>query len=100
MVKEYSLPVEETLLSKKECIIRADEILEAGLITEMTTMQIARELFFHAWICYRCKKLKTENKIIKTIMNRADPIDLMDGGDTFLKRTAFFITWLTAAGRD
>ena len=91
-MRRLSFRVDRKYLSRKECLIRAREIRDAGLI-DMGEKELAMEIFFHTRIYYWFRKLY-RLPVFSWIVDRADPIDLADGGDTKLRRFFFRLLWI------
>ena len=68
----------------------ARRILENNLINDMTVLQLAQEIRFHAAVYYS----SAFRPILKFISEHADPIDLGSGGDTRLRRFFFVMSWI------
>ena len=45
----YSIRADRRLLSKEECVKKAQEILREKYIIGMTEKEVSREIYFHAW---------------------------------------------------
>ena len=95
-MSSLSIRVEPKYLSKNECLIKAREILDGGLI-DMDEKELAREIYSHTRAFYWFKRFE---KIPgpRLIVTRADPIDLQDGGDRWIMRLLFRIVWLICPG--
>lgn len=83
------LPVKDRYRTKEACLAEADSIIDDGLITEMTRMEIAREIYFHAKVLRFCQK----TGMLPSVEEHADPIELRDGGDTFFRRIIYRLVW-------
>ena len=93
--KIVSLPFSTEYLSKRNCMEKAGQILESGLLDGMTRKEIAREIFFHARAFSFCKRHeKLGWKPIRWVIERADPIDLADFGDTKGRKAVYRLFWL------
>ncbi len=93
--KILSVRVERRLLSKAECMKRAQDIIRERKIEHMTDVQIASELYFHAVLFYFCKALSRHRiHMFQKLMHHADPIDLSDYGDTPFRQFCFRLLWL------
>ena len=93
MKKTYSVDVSGPKLSKKECLHRAQMILREGRITEMTELELAKELYFHAWFYHTFKRFRKYNRVLDELVRHADPADLEDGGDTPFRRFCYSAVW-------
>lgn len=90
-MRRLSFRVDRRYLSKKECLSRAREILDSDLI-DMDEKELAREIYFHARMYYWFRGLK-DLPGFRYIVDKSDPIDLRDGGDTTFRRILFRIMW-------
>jgi len=90
--KILSLPMDPRLLVKEECLKKAAEILQEGKLDRLSEQEIARELYFHAVMYYLCLRLRPYLHL-RHIMERADPIDLSDDGDTAFRTFCYKILW-------
>ena len=86
----YSIRAERRLLYRSECIKEAQNILENGLIDEMTMLQLAQEIRFHAAAYY----FSVFRPVLIWVKKHADPIDLGSGGDTKFRRFFFVMSWI------
>ena len=68
----------------------ARKILSEGKIKNMSELQLAREIYFHALAFYFCEKTGW----FPWIKSHASPIDMKDGGDNILSRTVFAASWI------
>ena len=85
-----SIGVKREFLKKETCIDEARRILSAGKIRNMSELQLAREIYFHALAFYFCER----TGLFRKMRMHADPIDLHDGGDTPLRRFMFAASWI------
>lgn len=92
--KSLAIPATRGYLSKEVCREKAEEIIAEKKISDMTASEIAREIYFHACIFYAACFLKKYHLPVQWFINRADPIDLEDGGDTSFRRILYRIMWL------
>lgn len=91
--KIHSLPVDPRLLVKEECLKKAAEIRREGKLVHLSERDIARELYFHAAVYFLCLRLRPVLNL-KSVMERADPIDLSDAGDTAFRTFCYRLFWL------
>ena len=77
------------------CLAEARKILSEDKISNMTELQLASEIFFHALAFFFCEKTGLLNNVKK----HADPINLHDGGDTLLRRFVFASSWTMIRGK-
>lgn len=85
-----TIPVYQEYLNKKACRKEAQELLREGKIIGMSEKQLAREIYSHAVVFYYCDRTGGLPKW----KEHANPIDLHDGGDAWLKRVAYAACWL------
>ncbi len=98
--KIASLPVREELLTKNGALAEARRLLADGYIEEMSERALAGELYFHARAAAYCRsRKKTPLLDLFHVREKADPIDLRDGGDTLLRRAFYWICWMLPAKR-
>ena len=66
------------------------------LVKDMVILGIAQEIYAHA-VCYYAsnviKALGIKSSMVDEIRNRANPIDIADGGDTWQRQIAFAAIW-------
>ena len=93
--KIVSLPYSDEYCFKKRCLETAEQILSDGRLDGMSKKEIAQEIFFHARAFSFCKKHEEKGwKIIRWVIERADPIDLADHGDTKSRKAIYSLFWL------
>ena len=85
-----SINVKKEFLNKKTCREEARKMIRSGMVTGMSEMQLAREIYFHANMFYFTEK----TGFPKMIRSHANPIDIHDGGDTLFRRVFFTASWL------
>lgn len=90
--KILSLPMDPRLLVKEECLKKAAEIRQEGKLDRLSEQEIARELYSHAVVYFLCLRLRPFLRL-RFIMERADPIDLSDNGDTPFRTFCYKILW-------
>jgi len=91
----YSIRADRRLLSKEECVKKAQEILREKYIIGMTEKEVSREIYFHAWAYHIAYSLeKKNNKLFARVRQAADPIDLADYGDTWIRKIVYSMFWL------
>lgn len=95
-IKTLQVPLEKGFSNKKNCMKKAQEILDKGLITGMTQKQLAQEIFAHA-MCFQmatvAEKMGFKNKEFDYLLLHADPVDLCDNGDTRERREIYTLIW-------
>ena len=93
--KIVSLTYSEEYRLKERCLEMAEQILSDGRLDGMTKMEIAQEIYFHARAFSFCKKHEDKGwKLIRWVIERADPIDLADHGDTKGRKAIYSLFWL------
>ena len=91
--KTYHTPAAASLLKRKNCLKKADEIIKEKLINGMSREDIAKELYFHASIYHICRFFAKHGIRFGWLLRHADPIDLADGGDVWYRRAVFRLWW-------
>ena len=90
-----TIPVRREYLNKKACLREAKHLQQEGSLRHMKKKQIAQEIYFHAALYYFCKKTGR----FSFFRERAGVIDLHDGGDTPVRRTAYLVCWFLKSGK-
>ncbi len=91
----YSIRADQRLLSKDECSKKAEEILREKYIIGMTEKELSHEIYFHAWAYQIASSLeKKNNKVLSRVKKAADPIDLADYGDIWIRKMIYNLFWL------
>ena len=91
----YSIRANDRYLSKSECFGKAQEIVREKHIIGMTTKELSREIYFHAWAYHIACLLESKNiKVLSRVKDSADPIDLADYGDTWFRKIIYSVFWL------
>lgn len=91
-----SLSMSKMYLSKSTCLALASTYVRYGAVTGMTRNQVAEEMYAHAVIYYAADSVRAlgiSNSIISYCINCGKDIDIADGGDTLVRRTAFALIW-------
>lgn len=95
--KTLNLEMKECYYDKKECIVEAQKIFDSKKITGMTVMQIAEEIYTHAFVFVNFHFLPAkvrETALARRIFNSAaNGVDLEDNGDTVKRRICYFLIW-------
>ena len=99
MKKTLAVGISEKMLTKKECMAKARQIIREGRISQMSDKALAHELYFHAWFQKTFKRYSGHNRTLDHMLKSADPADLEDGGDTLLRRCVYWIIWHLTKGR-
>ena len=91
----YSIKANDRYLSKSECFGKAEEIVSEKNIIGMTSKELASEIYFHAWAYHFACILESKNiNVLARVKEAADPIDLADYGDTWIRKIFYAIFWL------
>jgi len=96
-----SLPMSSSYLNKDTCLSKADILIRTYQVRLMTKYQIAKEIYAHAVIYYASPSmLSVLNPIVgqpllNYLRNRANPIDIADGGDTEIRQKIYNTIWNT-----
>ena len=90
-----AIKVKKEYLDKDVCLKEARQILSDGKIKNMSVLQLAHEIYFHALAFFICDKIF----FLRWIKRFADPIDMQDGGDTPLRRVIFAAFWIITKGK-
>ena len=85
-----SIRVRKEYLNKDACMIEAQRIISEGKVRNMSELQLAREIYFHALAFFFCER----TGLMPFIKKHADPIDIHDGGDFLLMRIVFAFFWM------
>lgn len=91
-----SLEMSPAYLTKTACEIKATALVVSGDVTGMTILGVAQEIFAHACCYYGAsvvKGLGVDSATVDDIYNRANPIDIADGGDTPARVAAYILIW-------
>lgn len=91
-----SLPMNPAYLTKTACEVKATALIVSGDVTGMTILGIAQEIFAHACCYYGAsvvKSLGVDSATVDDIYNRANPVDIDDGGDTPARVAAYILIW-------
>lgn len=97
-VKYAKLMMQESFATQEGCVEAAEEIVAKGLISDMTVMEVAKEIYTHAYVYYHFEKLpkfiRSSAFAKKVYRSAANGIDLEDGGDTAFRRMCYEAIWL------
>ena len=98
----FRLKTELALLSRTVCLEVATEILMKGFIKDMNVIEVAAEIFAHAYLWYQTifkdgiKDVPELEKVYK-FLQKFDVVDLDDGGDARLgANEAYLALWFSA----
>lgn len=96
-----SLPMNNTYLNKATCLSKAQELINNGQVTGMTTNAIAQEIYAHAACYYEAdyiKSLGISSSVLNYLTSHASMVDIADGGDTLSRRIAYSVIWASYNG--
>lgn len=91
-----SLPMNPIYLTKTACEIKSKSLISKKEVTDMTMLEIAKEIFAHACCYYGAstvKALGVDNAAVDEIYSRANPVDIEDGGDTAIRQAVYDTIW-------
>lgn len=91
-----SLPMSPLYLTKTACEVKATSLIINNEVTGMTMLGIAKEIFAHACCYYGAsavKALGVDSDAVDDIYNRANPVDIEDGGDTWQRQVIYELIW-------
>lgn len=92
----YQEPMREDFLNKQYCADTAAFYLYLGLVSGMSQMEIAQEIYAHAMGYYCGGMLKTigiADSVADYLISHGAYIDLEDGGDTTARKAAYATIW-------
>lgn len=92
----FSMKINKSFLLKQNCKNSADFFLGVGAVKNMTTLQLAQELFAHAMIYYNAKdirKMGIDGKVIDYLIRCGEYVDIDDGGDVWYRQLAYSAIW-------
>lgn len=93
MKRTLAIPVLSKYLVKRECLLKAKNILFHNEI-DMKLEPLAEEIFAHTVLYYIAKFLNW-----KWLLLHANPIDLEDGGDKPHRKIIYKIIWIIIPSR-
>ncbi len=83
--RNINIGMKEEYGDKKECLKVAEDILDKGLITGVTSLQMAAEIYSHHYVYILIPKLPKflqKNRIVKRMYESCENgVDLSDHGD-------------------
>ena len=89
-------PMREDFLNKQYCADTAAFYLYMGMVSGMSQMEIAQELYAHA-MGYYCggmlKAVGIADSVADYLISHGAYIDLEDGGDTAARKAAYATIW-------
>lgn len=81
---------------KETCMTTAEQIIRSGKVGGMTALDIAKEIFSHATIFYCASWLHDHGLRQQYLLEHSNPIDIMDGGDTIIRKIIYNVIWIFA----
>lgn len=91
------LKIESSYREKDNCLKKAEELILRNDVKDMTERKLAKEIFAHAVAYYKAEKFKNipviGEKVYNYLIKHANPIDIVDGGDTLIRRIEYNIVW-------
>ena len=90
------LPMSPLYLTKTACEIEAVALLVGGFVSNMTTLQLAQEIFAHACCYYGAsvvKGLGVDSDTVDELYQRGNPVNIDDGGDTLARQAVYILIW-------
>ncbi len=91
-----ALPMNPLYVSKKACEIEATSLIVNGKVTGMTILGLAQEIYAHACCFYGAsivKGLGVDSATVDEIHDRANPVNIDDGGDTPARVAIYALIW-------
>ena len=88
--------VNRKYLKQENCKDTARKLLMTGEVKNMSIIQVAQEIYAHAWAFYGSSVLLQNgisNDCIKEIFSRTGRIDIEDGGDTAARQAIYSAVW-------
>lgn len=93
---DANLPMSKDYLKKSNCNAKAKELIDSGQVTGMSQVQIAQEIYAHAFCYYAASALidaGIDAAIVEDIKSKGEVIDIANGGDTVLRQAAYLLIW-------
>lgn len=81
---------------KEICMTTAKQIIRSGTVNGMTVLDIAKEIYSHATIFYYASWLHDHGLRQQYLLEHSNPIDIMDGGDTIIRKIIYNVIWIFA----
>lgn len=86
----------KSYLNKNTCLAEASRLIERRIVARMTQMQIAKEIYAHAFAKYKFKALPSwvrKKPEMVMLYNKSAYVDIDDGGDTAVRQALYNIVW-------
>lgn len=93
---DANLPVSKDYLKKSTCKSKAKELIDSGQVTGMSQIQIAQEIYAHAFAYYAASTLidaGIDAAIVEDIKSKAEVIDIANNGDKPSRQAAYLLIW-------
>lgn len=90
------LKTTRSYLNKNTCLAEASHLVERHIVTGMTRLQIAKEIYAHAFVKYKYIALPAWAKNMsgmKDLYRRASYVDIDNGGDTAVRQAIYNTVW-------
>lgn len=91
------LPMNPKYRKKSNCLGEAQSLLQRGMVTGMTELEIGKEIFAHAVAYYAAPTLSKipgiGDSIKNELISHSEVIDITDGGDTQVRKLAYNAIW-------
>lgn len=82
-------------LNKSTCQQLAAEYVRYGAVTGMTALEVAQEIYAHAYVYYNWQALEDLPLAGEIYESAADGIHIQDGGDTGVRKAFYALVWNT-----
>lgn len=87
------IPNSRAYLNKSACQQLAAEYVRYGVVTGMTSLEVAQEIYAHAYVYYNWQVLKHIPIASSIYKSAADGIDLENEGDTPVRKAFYAMVW-------
>jgi len=96
--KYIQLEMDIKYREKRNCLLKAEELISNNIVKGMSNKKLAKEIFAHAVAYYNAEDFGKipiiGRRIYNYLIKHANPIDIVDGGDTFIRKLEYNIVWL------
>ena len=92
----YSMQVSTSFLNKYQCVRFADYLFGYNLVTGMSALSIAQEMYAHAigyYYALAFEGIGLSSSIIDYLRQRGGQVDIEDGGDTWFRQYGYSLVW-------
>ena len=93
---DANLPMNKDYLKKSNCKSKAKELIDSGQVTGMSQLQIAQEIYAHAFCYYAASALidaGIDADIVEDIKSMGEVVDIANNGDTAWRQAAYLLIW-------